>query len=57
MASAWNNIVYDYGYKFDNLFISMVFFHSFYFISIFMLALIGGIIWEIFIVVDKVIDN
>ncbi|EGR32179.1 hypothetical protein IMG5_093030 [Ichthyophthirius multifiliis] len=56
-AAGWSNIVFDYGYKFDSLLNSILFFNSFHFIAVFMLSLIGGIIWEVFTVVEKIMED
>ncbi|EGR34843.1 hypothetical protein IMG5_000710 [Ichthyophthirius multifiliis] len=54
IAATWSNVVFDYAYKFDNMIQSIIFFNSFYFIAIFILSLIGGIIWEVFNVVERI---
>lgn len=42
MTAGWSFIVYDYAYKFDNFYLSVCFFISLHFVTVFLLALIGG---------------
>lgn len=49
-----NTIVFDITYKIDNLLLPSLFFGSFIFISIFLLALLGGLIWEVFTIVEDI---
>lgn len=53
MAAGWSYIIYDYGYKFDNLAGASAYFISFYFFSMVLLALLAGLIWEIFVHIGK----
>ena len=49
--------MYDYGYKF-NFTGSIIYFFSFHMITIlFLLALIKGLVWDIFRVVDEHFDK
>ncbi|EGR33043.1 hypothetical protein IMG5_062980 [Ichthyophthirius multifiliis] len=58
VQSNWSLFTYDYAYKFDNLYISMMFFDTFdMIISLILLSLIKGIVWEVFTVVDNEIKQ
>ncbi len=41
-------VVFDYAYTFKNYWLSVIYFISFHLFSIFMMALIGGVVWEMF---------
>lgn len=52
MAAEWNQVVFQLTYDTGNMGIAMAFVGSFVFLSIFLLALIGGLVWEVFTVVS-----
>ncbi|EGR34811.1 hypothetical protein IMG5_001520 [Ichthyophthirius multifiliis] len=54
IESNWSLCTYDYAYKFGNFLLSMFFFNTFeMFISLILLSLIKGVVWEVFRVVDQ----
>jgi two pore calcium channel protein 1/two pore calcium channel protein 3 len=57
MSAGWSTIVFDYAYRDKDLTTISIFMGSFVFLSIFLLALTGGLIWEVFIIVDKSVEN
>ncbi|CAK69287.1 unnamed protein product (macronuclear) [Paramecium tetraurelia] len=52
-ASSWGQLVFELAFDTKNLVTPMIFVGSFVFLSIFLLALIGGLVWEVFTVVSK----
>ncbi|CAD8206175.1 unnamed protein product [Paramecium octaurelia] len=52
-AASWGQIVFELSYETNSLAVPMIFVGSFVFLSIFLLALIGGLVWEVFTVVSK----
>jgi two pore calcium channel protein 1/two pore calcium channel protein 3 len=48
MAAQWAQSVFDTAYRTNNLLMVSMYFGSFVFLSIFLLALIGGLVWEVF---------
>ncbi|CAD8206226.1 unnamed protein product [Paramecium pentaurelia] len=52
-AASWGQIVFQLSYETKTLVVPMIFVGSFVFLSIFLLALIGGLVWEVFTVVSK----
>jgi len=52
IAAEWNQIVFELTYDTDDMVSAMLFVGSFEFFSIFLLALIGGLVWEVFTVVS-----
>ncbi|CAD8055958.1 unnamed protein product [Paramecium primaurelia] len=53
IAAEWNQIVFELTYDTDDMVSAMLFVGSFEFFSIFLLALIGGLVWEVFTVVSQ----
>ncbi|CAD8063596.1 unnamed protein product [Paramecium primaurelia] len=53
IAAEWNQIVFELTYDTDDMLSAMLFVGSFEFFSIFLLALIGGLVWEVFTVVSQ----
>ncbi|CAD8079364.1 unnamed protein product [Paramecium sonneborni] len=53
IAAEWNQIVFELTYDTDDMLSAMLFVGSFEFFSIFLLALIGGLVWEVFVVVSQ----
>ncbi|CAD8124310.1 unnamed protein product [Paramecium sonneborni] len=54
-AASWSQIVFELSYDTKNLIVPMIFVGSFVFLSIFLLALVGGLIWEVFTVISKIL--
>ncbi|CAD8066114.1 unnamed protein product [Paramecium primaurelia] len=52
IAAEWNQVVFELTYDTDDMLSAMLFVGSFEFLSIFLLALIGGLVWEVFSVVS-----
>ncbi|CAD8182723.1 unnamed protein product [Paramecium octaurelia] len=52
IAAEWNQVVFELTYDTGNMFSAMVFIGSFEFLSIFLLALISGLVWEVFTIVS-----
>lgn len=52
IAAEWNQVVFELTYDTDDMLSAMIFVGSFEFLSIFLLALIGGLVWEVFSVVS-----
>jgi hypothetical protein len=57
VGSGWGYLQFDYGLKFDAFSLSVFYFNSFHFISVFMLSLIGGMVWEVFDVVERIMRD
>ncbi|CAD8091578.1 unnamed protein product [Paramecium sonneborni] len=53
IAAEWNQIVFELTYDTDDMLSAMLFVGSFEFFSIFLLALIGGLVWEVFVIVSQ----
>ncbi|EGR31354.1 hypothetical protein IMG5_111980 [Ichthyophthirius multifiliis] len=53
ISAGWSQIQFDYAYKFDSFFLSLLYFNTFNFFSIFILSLISGNMWEIFKLIGK----
>ncbi|CAD8119924.1 unnamed protein product [Paramecium sonneborni] len=52
IAAEWNQVVFELTYDTENMFSAMIFIGSFEFLSIFLLALISGLVWEVFTIVS-----
>ncbi|CAD8077769.1 unnamed protein product [Paramecium sonneborni] len=52
IAAEWNQVVFELTYDTEDMLSAMLFVGSFEFLSIFLLALIGGLVWEVFSVVS-----
>ncbi|EAR87869.2 cation channel family transporter (macronuclear) [Tetrahymena thermophila SB210] len=57
VGAGWGDIVFDFGKKFQDLATSALYFNSFHFLSVFVLSLIGGLVWEVFDVVERIMRD
>ncbi|KAL4476164.1 hypothetical protein ABPG74_009897 [Tetrahymena malaccensis] len=57
VGAGWGNIVFDFGKKFQDLTTSALYFNTFHFLSVFVLSLIGGLVWEVFDVVERIMRD
>jgi two pore calcium channel protein 1/two pore calcium channel protein 3 len=52
IAASWNQLIFELTYDTDDMVSAMVFIGSFEFVSLFLLSLIGGLVWEVFSIVS-----
>ncbi|KAL4499686.1 hypothetical protein ABPG72_017226 [Tetrahymena utriculariae] len=57
IGAGWGSVVFDFGKKFQDLMTSALYFNSFHFLSVFVLSLIGGLVWEVFDVVERIMRD
>lgn len=56
--NGWSNVIYDIGFRFRSLWISSLFFNTFYSIVKFViLSLMVGLIWEIFLIISEHLES
>lgn len=52
IAASWNQLIFELTYDTGDMVSAMVFIGSFEFVSLFLLSLIGGLVWEVFSIVS-----
>jgi two pore calcium channel protein 1/two pore calcium channel protein 3 len=57
IAAEWSAIVFDLSYRMGSMAIPVAFMGSFVFLSIFLQALLGGLVWEVFNVVSLTLKS
>lgn len=58
LEANWTILIYDYAYKFGDFVAAMAFFDTFdLFISLVLLSLLKGIVWEVFTVVENTVKD
>jgi len=57
VGSGWGYLQFDYSKKYDIMLLSSFYFNSFHFLSVFVLSLIGGLVWEVFDVVERIMRD
>jgi hypothetical protein len=53
LSANWHIVVFNLADQFDTLLLPALFFDLFEFLCIFFFALVGGLVWEVFNVIDE----